>query len=135
MNHDFVLAIVTAVVTGPGGWGILQFILSRKQKAADAVREREDREVEAKRDQQAADSQTWYRESKHNYQIAKREAAEAKRECADCRKELNTTRQVIYRMLEDIDEQIITMLQFPDSDLNTIRLALRQVVNTAREAL
>jgi hypothetical protein len=124
MTHEFVLAIATALITGPGGWGILQFVLSRKQK-----------KVEARRNQQAEDSQTWYRESRHHYEVAKGEAAEAKQECSDCMKELRITRQVIYRLLEDLEDQIIPMLMLPEGNPVDTRVAMRATIKTARESL
>jgi acetyl-CoA carboxylase carboxyltransferase component len=124
MNHEFALTIVTSLITGPGVWGIFQIVLSRKQK------EREDRHNKL-----AEDSQTWYRESRHHYEVAKEEAAEAKQECADCIKELRATRQVIYRLLEDLEDQILPMLMMPELNSADIRVAMRVTIKTAREAL
>lgn len=124
MNHEFALTIITSLITGPGLWGIFQLVLSRKQKAA-----------EDRREKQAEDSQTWYRESRNHYEVAKEEAAEAKRECADCMKELRATRQVIYRLLEDLEDQVLPMLMLPDFDNTDIRIAMRATIKTAREAL
>lgn len=124
MNHEFTLAILTALITGPGGWGVLQFFLSRKQKV-----------IEERRNKQAEDSQTWYRESRNHYEIAKDEASAAKRECSDCMKELRNTRQVIYRLLEEFEDQVIPMLMLPDVDPTDIRVTMRATIKAAREAL
>jgi hypothetical protein len=99
-------------------------VLSRKQK------EREDRQ-----NKQAEVSQTWYSESRHHYEVAKEEAAEAKKECASCMKELRATRQVIYRLLEDLEEQILPMMMLPEGDVTAIRVAMRATIKTARETL
>jgi uncharacterized protein HemX len=135
MNHEFVAAIFVALITGPGGWGTLQFFLSRKQKEIEARRVKEARDADQRRNKQAEDSQTWYRESRHHYEIAKEEAAEAKKECAVCRKELHDTRQVIYKLLEDLEDQILPMLMIPDLDSTGVRVAMRATIKTAREAL
>lgn len=135
MNHEFTLTIVASLITGPGGWGILQFILSRKQKEHEARRSKEAQDADTRRNKQAADSQTWYRESRHHYEVAKDEAAEAKRECSDCMKELRITRQVIYRLLEEFEDQIIPMLMVPNVDPTDIRITMRATIKSAREAL
>lgn len=135
MNHEFVLAIVTSLITGPGGWGILQFVLSRRQKGVEARKAKEAQETDARRDKQAEDSQTWYRQSRHHYEVAKDEAAEAKKECSECMKELRATRNVIYRLLEDLEEQILPMLMLLDGSPTEIRMAMRATIKTAREAL
>lgn len=124
MNHEFALTVVTSLITGPGLWGIFQLFLSRRQK-----------ETEERREKQAEDSQTWYRESRHHYEVAKDEASEAKKECADCMMELRATRKVIYRLLEDLEDQVLPMLMVPESDPKDIRMAMREVVKTARETL
>jgi acetyl-CoA carboxylase carboxyltransferase component len=124
MTHEFLAAIVTSLVSSTGGWGILQFFLARKQDKREKVR-----------DKQAEDSQTWYRQSKHHYETAVSETVQAKQECADCRKELRDTRNVIYALLEDLEDQIIPMLGLPGADLVATRRAMREAVHKAREAL
>jgi hypothetical protein len=124
VTHEFLAAIVTSLVSSTGGWGILQLILSRRQN-----------EREVRRDKQAADSQTWYRQSKHHYEVAKEEAAQAKLECAECRKALRETRNAVYMLLEDLEDQIIPMLGLPGGDPLETRKAMRAAVHKAREAL
>jgi hypothetical protein len=135
MNHQFVGTVILALITGPGGWGLLQLWLSHKQKQRDVEKDRQDQDAKAKRDKQIEDSQTWYRESKYNYKVAKDEATAAKKECAVCMKELQVTRQVIYRMLEDLEDQIIPMLMLPDTSPAEIRVAMRATIKTARDGL
>lgn len=124
MTHEFLAAIVTSLVSSTGGWGILQLVLSRRQN-----------EREQRRDKQAEDSQTWYQQSRHHYAVAKDEAAEAKKECADCREALRATRNAVYMLLEDLEDQIIPMLGLPGADLVATRKAMREAVHKAREAL
>jgi len=140
MNSQFAATLVVAVISSIGGWVAL-FLNGRQTRRQrdreDLEREREERakEAERRRAQQAEDSQTWYRESRENYDIAKREASEAKQECATCMQELRATRQAIYRLLEDLEEQIIPMLMFADADLREVRVAMRSAVQRARESL
>lgn len=135
MNHEFAAAIIVAIITGPGGWGTLQFILSRKQKERDRKKDEDTQKVEDRRTKQAEDSQTWYRESRHHYDVAKGEAAEAKKECASCLTELRAVRHVIYQLLEDLEDKILPMFLEADVDPTDIRLAMRGTIKTAREAL
>lgn len=135
MNHEFALAIITAVLSSTGGVGLLQWVLTSKAKKAQDERDRKEKEAEQRRDKQAETSQTWYRESRNHYEIAKEEAAEAKKECSDCMKELRATRQVIYRLLEEFEDKVIPMLDLPEVTAPEIRVTMRATIKSAREAL
>lgn len=130
MNHEFVSAIVVAVLTSSGLWGVLQLWLTSKQKKAQDEKDTEAKEKDARRTRQAEDSQMWYRESRHHYDIAKHEAEEARDECKECRKELEHTRRVVYVIFEEFEDQIIPLLE----DVG-IRAATREVIKKARESL
>jgi hypothetical protein len=133
MNHEFVSAIIVAVLTSSGLWSVLQLWLSHKQKQVQDEKDAEAKETESRRAKEARDSQTWYRESRNHYDVAKREAAEARAEAKECRKEVELTRQVVYLLLEELEDQVIPMLSSPDAV--EARAATRAVIKTARESL
>lgn len=136
MNHEFVSAIIVAVLTSSGLWGVLQLWLTHKQKQAQDEKDNKAKENEDRRAKQAEDSQTWYRESRHHYDIAKQEAEEARDECKECRRELEHTRRVIYLLFEEIEDQIIPMLSVPaETNPVDIRAATRVAIRKARESL
>jgi hypothetical protein len=146
MNHEFALAIITAAGS-TGGWGIVSLWLASRQKKSQDERDAKAKEAQDKRDaeakanedrraKQAEDSQTWYRESRHHYDVANQETAAAREECKECRRELEHTRRVIYTMFEELEDQIIPMLSEP-GEINPaqIRAASREVIKKARESL
>lgn len=147
MNHEFILAIAASVLSSTGGVGFLQWWLTNRQKKAQDEKDTKAKEAQDKRDaaaketedrraRQAQDSQTWYNESRHHYELANQEASEARAECKECRKELDHTRRVIYLLFEEFEDQIIPMLSVPDeSDPVAIRAATRVVIKKARESL
>ena len=147
MSHELILALLTSVFTSTGGVGVVQFWLTGRQKKAQAEKdakaktEQDEKDAKAKeteelRTQQAKDSQTWYRESRHHYELANQEAAEARTECKECRKELEHTRRVIYLLFEEFEDQIIPMLSVPEEiSAVEIRAATRVVIKKARESL
>lgn len=142
MNHEFVLAILASVLSSTGGWGVLQYVLGNKQKKKQADKDAKAEELERRRDQQAQDSQVWYRESRNHYDLAKEEAVEAKEEasvaraeCNKCRQELEKTRGVVYMLLEDFEDQIIPMFTIPDTDPVEVRRATRSIIKRARDQL
>jgi hypothetical protein len=136
MNHEFVSAIIVAVLTSSGLWGVLQVWLTHKQKQAQDEKDATAKETESRRAKEARDSQTWYRESRNHYDVAKREAAEAREEAKACRKEVEHTRQIVYLLLEELEDQIIPLLSTPDAvDPIEIRSATRAAIKTARESL
>lgn len=135
MNAQFLNTILTALLSSTGGWGILQFILARRQKRAQDEKDADATTRENRRVKQVEDSQNWYRQSRHHYDLAKREAAESRSECNECRKELEHTRHVIYRLLEELEDQIIPMITTPSADLAATRIAARAAIKQARESL
>lgn len=118
MNHEFLTTLIVSLVTGPGGWGLLQLWLSKKQKDKDAHRAKQDE-----------DSKNWYRESREHYKTAKEQAEEARKECGACKEELRIVRNVFYLLLEELEDRIIPMLEDP------ARKATRDAVHNARSAL
>lgn len=136
MNHEFVSAIVVAVLTSSGLWGVLQLWLTHKQKEVQDKKDTEAKKAEERRARQAEDSQTWYRESRNHYDVAKREAAEAREESKECRKDLEHTRRVVYLLLEELEDQIIPLLSTPEAiDPIEVRAATRAAIKSARESL
>jgi hypothetical protein len=142
MNNQLLVAMLVALITGPGGWGTLQFILSRKQKERDRLRDDQAKKADDRRSSQAEESQTWYRESRHHYELAVKETSQAKKECAECRDELRAskydnhhTRLVVFTLLETLEDQIIPALGLPNADVNETRKAMRVAIHSAREAL
>ena len=136
MSHEFVSAIIVAVLTSSGLWGVLQLFLTHKQKEVQDEKDAEAKRTEARRARQAEDSQTWYRESRNHYDVAKREAAEAREESKECRKELEHTRRVVYLLLEELEDQIIPLLSSPEAvDPIEVRSATRAAIKSARESL
>jgi hypothetical protein len=124
VSHELLLPIIVALITGPGGWGALQLWLNNKQKKDQATKDREHE-----------DSRTWYRESRHHYDIANEEASKARAECNECRHELEKTRSVVYMLLEDFEDQILPMFTLPDTDPVEVRKASRAIIKRARDTL
>jgi hypothetical protein len=120
MNHEFVTTLLVAVVTSLGGWFALY--QGHKQKKTDEERSRK-----------VQDSETWYRESRHNYEIAKKEAEQARQECSECTQELRKTRNAVYTLLEDLEDQVWPMLMLSGDP--EVRSAMRATIRKAREAL
>jgi hypothetical protein len=139
MNHELALALITALGSTTL-WGVVSLWLAGRQKKEQDKRDAKAKEDQDKRDaaakesedrraKQAEDSQTWYRESRHHYDVAKHEAEEARSECSECRRELENTRRVIYTMFEEFEDKII-----PEIPVE-IRAATRGVIKKARESL
>lgn len=135
MSHELVTTLIVALITGPGGWGILQLWLNNKQKRLQEERDAKAAELERSRARQAQDSEVWYRESRHNYELAKKQALEARQECDECRRELKQTRTVVYTMLEEFEDQIFPMLSLPNVDHMQTGAAMRSIIRKARESL
>jgi hypothetical protein len=152
-NAALASTIAVSLVSNAGLYALVQsamkFIERRRERKEDAAqrvtdlkeqREQRDRETrdqeEARvRAEEAETSRLWFSESRRNYETIKREASEAKRECAKCIDELRSTRDVMYRLLEDLEDQIIPMLMFDDAAPKEVRVAMRAAVRRAREAL
>lgn len=142
MNNQFVLAILASVFSSTGGWGILQLVLTSRQKKAQSAKDARADEAESRRAREAEASKTWYAESRHHYDLANREATEARqeataarKECTQCRKELEHTRSVVYMLFEEFEDQIIPMFTVADTDPIQVRLATRALMKRAREEL
>jgi hypothetical protein len=131
MNHELVAAILTALLSSGGAVTLLGLVLSRRDKVKQEAADKEN----LKRDKQAEDSRNWYQESREHYKTAKEQAEEARRECSTCKEELRVTRNVIYLLLEELEDQILRMLMAPDADLTEVHKAIRVAVHKARDAL
>jgi hypothetical protein len=135
MSHEFVLALITALGS-TGMWGVVSLWLASRQKKEQDKKDAAAKKVEDRRARQAEDSQTWYRESRNHYDVAKKEAADARAESKECRKELEHTRRVVYLLLEELEDQIIPLLSAPEAiDPVEVRSATRAAIKTARESL
>jgi hypothetical protein len=131
VNHELAAALITSLLSSTGGVGVWQWWLTRRQHE----RERIQNEREKVRDKQAEDSQNWYQQSRNHYEIAVQETLQAKKECADCVAALRNTRNAVYVLLEELEDQIIPMLGLPGEDVVATRKAMRLAVHKAREAL
>jgi hypothetical protein len=152
-NAALASTIAVSLVSNAGLYALVQsamkFIERRRERKEDAAQrvtdlkdQREQREKDSReqeearvRAQEAETNRLWFSESRKNYETIKREASEAKRECAKCIDELRSTREVMYRLLEDLEDQIIPMLMFDNAEPKDVRVAMRAAVRRAREAL
>jgi predicted Holliday junction resolvase-like endonuclease len=110
---------------------VMRFVERRRERREEAGKQEEARV----RAQEAETNRLWFSESRENYATVKREAAQAKNDCAKCIDELRSTREVIYRLLEDLEDQIIPMLMFDNAEPKDVRVAMRAAVRRARDAL
>lgn len=131
MKAEFVVAIVVAVFSS-GVWQvILPKILEWKNRKAIAEEEREtarNARLERERD-------IWLRESKNAYRRVERECEKCSNELVATRDELAATRKAVYRLLEDLEDDVIPMLMLPDVEPREIRVAARAAVQRCRGAL
>lgn len=131
MKAEFVVAILVALLSS-GIWQvILPKLLDWKNRKAIAAQRYED----ARNERLQHERETWMDESKDLYASVKAKCLDCEEELKKTREELAATRRAVYRLLEDLEDDVIPMLMVPDVEPRDIRVAARAAVQRCRGAL
>jgi uncharacterized protein YecA (UPF0149 family) len=133
---NYLVTIIVAIVSGTGGWSVLQFVLNRTGRKAEAAR------LTAQIEQNKIDSE----EADHKrrlilsdfqaraQQIAVESATSAyervQAECESCRDELREMRRAAESLIRAV-EDIVFELTLTETDLYRLRTA----ISIARDSL
>jgi hypothetical protein len=119
MNSQFVYAILASILSSTGGWGALQYLLSRREN----LRKKTSEDKLAEHDRWLKDADKAYRRVSND--------------CEKCNLRLDRMSEAFYGLLEDLEDQLMPMLMLPAGDPQEIsgclRVSIRKARNTVRD--
>jgi len=117
VNSQFVLAILASILSSTGGWGALQYFLSRREK----LRQQESDDTLAKHDR-------WFRDADKAYE-------RVTQDCERCNQRLDRMSDAFYGLLDDLEDQIMPVLVLPSADHTEVSGAVRAAIRKARNGV
>jgi uncharacterized protein HemX len=140
-NVNLVVTVLVALVSGTGGWGVLQFVLNRTGRKAEIARQEAETEriqEETQRDKAAMLTEVQITAQTVALESADRRYKGLEQDHQDQRKVLNELRTATWTLIEIVDSLMRKMHSVEDSEEVRIQissgdfLALRAALSEAR---
>lgn len=111
-NVNLVVTVLVALVSGTGGWGVLQFVLNRTGRKAEIARQ--EAETERLKEETARDKAAMLSEVQITAQTAALESADRRyrgleQDYTDQRKSLNELRSATLTLIDTVDALVRRM--------------------------
>jgi uncharacterized protein HemX len=118
-NVNLVVTVLVALISGTGGWGVLQFVLNRTGRKAEIARQ--EAETERVKEETARDKSQLLSEVQITAQTTALESADRRykgleQDYTDQRKMLNELRTATWTLIETVDSLVRKMHARDESD-------------------